>query len=173
MGMSLLLSLVAVAALLAGLWIAFQAVKHKRKMPRNGIAAIGAGIASLLLAQALEPAGVKTQGCEAASPELAAAILEGAPGATLKDVWVARTDDRPNWYFVAGQFTNPRVFGDEPNPAVWATNSLTVGEGRIYAVNAFAVEGSQWGNGPRTDLAFSVGEEGARRALVCSNSVAH
>lgn len=119
---------------------------------------------------AATPVPTPDSACTAASPELVAAILQGAPGATLTNVQVTRSGEHEQAYYVAGQFTNPRLLDDQAHTAIWATNELD-GTGSIFSVSGFALQGSQWGDGTRTQAEFSSAAPDAAQAARCSEAL--
>jgi hypothetical protein len=77
-----------------------------------------------------------------------------------------KSNDFNSVYFVAAAIYGPGM-GQKGVIGVWATNNLTPGQGLIYAVDAVALEFSDWGDGRRTDAQMSVVSDGASEAADC------
>ncbi|HWH13285.1 MAG TPA: hypothetical protein VNT51_00955 [Miltoncostaeaceae bacterium] len=68
---------------------------------------------------------------------------------------------------VAGRF---RPQGSDPLVGVWVTNDVSSqGPGLVYAVDPFAEQFSDWGDGDQTDAGFSANDDGVDEAKACLN----
>lgn len=103
--------------------------------------------------------------CLAVSDEAASALESGldvSTGVAVDDWASVKSSDFDSVYFVAGHLTGPAV--DEVG--VWATNQLD-GTGMYFAVDAMALEFSDWGDAGSTDAAMSMSDDGAQEAVDC------
>lgn len=103
------------------------------------------------------------------------ADIEGGlhDGITLSHVWVVKSDDFANVWFVAGQLESDVIEFEDSDVGVWAVGSITedgeyTGVGLIYAVGGYAVEFSNWGDGGRTEAQLSINDDGAEEAMECA-----
>lgn len=78
-----------------------------------------------------------------------------------------KSKDYANVYFIAAAIQGPGMGDGSQSIGVWASDSLTVGGGLIFAVDAFANEFSDWGDGGATSSQLSMADDGARAAKAC------
>lgn len=115
-----------------------------------------------------KPAAVSR--CSPASPALVDTVAEGLTvtgGGSLKGAYVVKSNDFNKAYFVAANIVGQGLSGQDTG--VWVTNSES-GQGSVYAVNAFAKEFSDRGDGGQTDAGFSMNDDGAREVEACAKS---
>ena len=104
--------------------------------------------------------------CRSASAA-AARIAEGLTvdgGGSLRYAQAVRSSEFDSVWFVAAEIDGAGIEADG-DVGVWATNDLS--DGLIFSVNALAREFSDWGDGGRTDAAFSMANDGAEEARDC------
>ena len=144
-------------------------VKEKK---RRGKGCLGflliMGIAVVIVGAAVsgsgddEPSGT-TDRCAPVDASLVTAIEEGLRGNTLARAEAVKSDDFESAWFIAGIVEEA---GSEP--ALWVINDISQGgAGVMYSVNDVARDVSDWGDGTRTDAAFSPSDDGASEALSC------
>jgi hypothetical protein len=88
----------------------------------------------------------------------------------IKSVWAVRSDDFERVWFVAAEITGP---GIEPKQAIglWAIpGELDVPSAGAWSVNPFALEFSDWADGPGSDAQLSEFDDGAQEALSCASA---
>jgi hypothetical protein len=110
--------------------------------------------------------------CEPAGSAQSEAIRIGVKGvADYNDVasqaWAVRSNDFVGVWFVATEITGP---GIDPGEVigVWAMGGEKESPAGIFSVNAYALEFSDWGDGPRSDAGFSMEDDGAREVEACA-----
>lgn len=111
---------------------------------------------------ATTPAAAAT--CEAASPQLIAAISTGLKiqgGGSLRAGQAAKSTALEKVWMVSADLEGPGLTAKD-NLATWATNVLA-GGGSIFSVDAFAREFSQWGSGP----GFALSDPGVAESRAC------
>lgn len=107
--------------------------------------------------------------CEPVDDALVDGISEGLTvdgGGSLRNARAVRSEDYEKVWFVAADLQGESLEGSE-DIGIWATNSLTVGEGLIMAVGGYATEFSDWGDGGQTDAQLSINDDGAQEARGC------
>lgn len=144
-------------------------VKEKK---RRGKGCLGflliMGIAVVIVSAAVSGSGDdestgNADRCEPVDASLTAAIEEGLNGSTLARAEAVKSDDFESAWFIAGVME-----GSESEPALWVTNDISQGgAGVLYSVNDVARDVSDWGDGTRTDAAFSPTDDGASEAIGC------
>jgi hypothetical protein len=77
-----------------------------------------------------------------------------------------KSNDYVNVYFIAAAIHGLSM-GDNGQIGVWASNSLSLADGIIYAVGGMATEFSDWGDGGKTDFQLSLADDGFRDAVTC------
>ena len=92
-------------------------------------------------------------------------------GVTLSDVWVTKSDDFENVWFVGAKL-NGLGLDEDTHVAVWATSLINedgeyTGTGLIFSVGGFANEFSDWGDGGSTDAEMSLSDDGAEEVQEC------
>ena len=105
--------------------------------------------------------------CQPAPAILLDSIAEGLTvdgGGGLRNGWTVRSNDYQQAYFVAAEITGPGMDG---TVGIWVTTDPS-NPGLIFAVDTFAKEFSDWGDGGSTDAAFSQASDGAREAKACA-----
>jgi hypothetical protein len=98
-------------------------------------------------------------------------------GVTLSDVWVTKSDDVENVWFVGAKL-NGLGLDDDTHVAVWATSLINedgeyTGSGLIFSVGGFANEFSDWGDGGSTDAEMSLSDDGAEDVQECVEGAAN
>ena len=83
----------------------------------------------------------------------------------LSNGWAVKSSDYKNVYMIAAVF---RGAGFE-NVGVWASNSLQPGGGLIMAVDGYAQEFSDWGDGDKTDARIRSTDDGVSEAKKCAD----
>lgn len=109
------------------------------------------------------------QSCQPASAALLASIAEGLTvngGGRLVNGWTVRSNDFQRIHFLAASIVGPGL-EDQRTIGLWAIND-PANPTIAYAVNGAAVEFSDWGDGSKTDAAFSINDDGAGPALDCA-----
>lgn len=132
----------------------------------------GGGDTDTNTAPAAEPEPVEVSPepsrCMPVSPELLAAIAsgveEGVGELTLTEGAAVKSDDYSEVYLVAGKLKAPGVDGDI---GVWATNSLTPGQGLTLAVDGFAQEFTVWPDGGKSSAEVTQSADGYDEAREC------
>jgi len=107
--------------------------------------------------------------CVAVAPAVARAIATGLEGGPKRFEATAavRSRDYERAWMVAGRF---RPQGSDPLVGVWVTNDVSSqGPGLVYAVDPFAEQFSDWGDGDQTDAGFSANDDGVDEAKACLN----
>jgi hypothetical protein len=96
------------------------------------------------------------------------AIATGAEqrtgGIKLTRAFAVKSTEHANAYYIAARFTAPGV---DEQTGVWASNSLTPGQGIILAVDGFAKEFTDWGDADKTDAGMTSADKGAKKAEDC------
>lgn len=109
--------------------------------------------------------------CVPASPQQLAAIRAGVKGIQesndVRDGYAVRSTDFQRAWFVAAKIFGPGA-ENGTDPGVWVMAGEQDNPAGIYSVNAFAREFSDWGDGSKTDAAFSMENDGAREAETCA-----
>lgn len=95
--------------------------------------------------------------------------LTAAGGGTMRNGWAVKSSDFSKVWFLAAEMD---FAGAEGNGeiGVWAVNDLTPFYGTIFSVNSFALEFTNWGNGPATSAQLSMNDDGASEAEACVKS---
>ena len=95
--------------------------------------------------------------------------LTAAGGGTLRNGWAVVSADYSKVWFLAAEMD---FAGAEGNGeiGVWAVNDLAPYYGTIFSVNSFALEFTDWGNGPATSAQISMSDDGASEAEACVKS---
>jgi hypothetical protein len=95
--------------------------------------------------------------------------LTAAGGGTLRNGWAVVSTDYSKVWFLAAEMD---FAGAEGNGeiGVWAVNDLAPYYGTIFSVNSFALEFTDWGNGPATSAQLSMSDDGASEAEACVKS---
>ncbi len=91
------------------------------------------------------------------------------PGNSITEAYAIKAGERENAYFVAAAITGDGLNTGDAQ-ALWVTNDdVTVDphSGLVFSVNGGALAFSDWGDGTKTDAAFSSTEDGAQDALDC------
>lgn len=111
--------------------------------------------------------------CEPVDDALVSAIGEGltVDGGSLRNARAAKSGDHQEVWFVAADIQAGGLEGPG-DIGVWATNSLTAGEGLVYSVDEVAKELSDWGDGGQTDARLSANDDGAQEAKGCVEAIA-
>jgi hypothetical protein len=105
--------------------------------------------------------------CVSVSAAMMDAVASGAQDRTgLMPVAAAavKSPDFSSVYFVAMEFS---ATGIDNQVGVWATNSLTPGDGLILSASSMAKEFTVWPDAAATDAAISAGDPGIRAAEAC------
>lgn len=105
--------------------------------------------------------------CQPAPAILLDSIAEGLTvngGGDLRNGWTVHSNDFQKAYFVAAEITGSGMGG---SVGLWVTNDPN-NPTMLFSVNTMAKEFSQWGDGTKTDAAFSQADDGAREALDCA-----
>ena len=105
--------------------------------------------------------------CEEIGPKLLESLatsLTVQGSGTIRGARAVRSSAHANAYYVAAEIGGP---GMKSAVGLWATNSITDPD-LLYSVNNMAITFSEWGDGRRTDAAFSASDPGARAALACA-----
>jgi hypothetical protein len=95
--------------------------------------------------------------------------LTAAGGGTMRNGWAVKSSDFSKVWFLAAEMDFAGAEGDG-EIGVWAVNDLTPFYGTIFSVNSFALEFTNWGNGPATSAQISMSDDGASEAEACVKS---
>lgn len=109
--------------------------------------------------------------CVVVRPVILRAIEEGltvSGGGSLRNGRAVRSRDFERAYFVAAEIQGAGMEG-RGDIGVWVTNRLNEARG-FFSVNGSANEFSDWGDGGRTDAAFSMSDDGASEAEECARA---
>jgi hypothetical protein len=109
--------------------------------------------------------------CEKVSSALLNAIAEGltvSGSGTLRSGYAVKSKDFSKVYMVAADIQGVGMEGTD-EVGVWATNSLD-GSGSIFAVDGFAQEFSDWGDGDTTDANITQSSDGVSEARECASN---
>ena len=109
--------------------------------------------------------------CEKVSSALLNAIAEGltvSGGGRLRNGYAVKSKDFSKVYMVAADIQGAGMEGNS-EVGVWATNSLDIG-GLIFAVDGFAQEFSDWGDGDTTDANITQSSDGVSEAKECASN---
>jgi len=90
-------------------------------------------------------------------------------GGWLRFGQAVRSDDFHRAYFVAADIQGPGLNGPD-EIGVWVTNRID-GSAGFASVDGYALEFSDWGDGGRTDAAFSMTNDGAQEAKDCADAL--
>lgn len=113
-------------------------------------------------------APVRPSNCETPSEALVVRLSEGLKaGVTLENMQAVKSADYSNVYFVSAVIVGPGVSGRPTG--TWATNRLD-GSGVTYSVDGYANQFSPWGDGGKTQAAFSMSRNGARASADCAKT---
>lgn len=106
--------------------------------------------------------------CEPVDDALVTALGEGltVEGGSLRHAQAVKSSDYEEVWFVAADIQADGLEGSD-DIGIWATNSLTMGEGIVYSVDEVAKEFSDWGDGGQTDAQLSANDDGAQEARGC------
>lgn len=107
--------------------------------------------------------------CLPVATEVVKAIASGLTvtnGGTLRPARAVRSGDYERVFFVSAEIDGPGLEGDG-EVGTWATNRIDSARGLIFAVDAFAREFSDWGDGRKTDAEFSLERDGAEESRSC------
>jgi len=109
--------------------------------------------------------------CESVSADFLDGIETGLTvqgGGSLGAASAVKSGDFESVWFVAAEINGSGMEGSG-EVGVWATNSDPSGpvSGTIYAVNGFATEFSDWGEGATTDAGITMADDGAQEAESC------
>lgn len=106
--------------------------------------------------------------CMPVSAAMRNAIATGAGkttgGIKLSRAAAVKSTEHAKAYYIAARFVAP---GIDEQTGVWASNSLTPGEGIILAVDGFAQEFTDWPDADTTDAAMKPTDESATKATEC------
>ncbi len=115
---------------------------------------------------------VASNRCEVVPGEIAYNLEQGLTvtgGGTLRSVQAVRSNDYRRVWFVSGDLEGSGLEGEQI--ATWATNSLDPSQPAGFAsVNSFALEFSNWTNGPDTDAQLSMDDDGAEESQECASA---
>lgn len=118
-----------------------------------------------------QAATVLTSRCVPASAAQIEIIRAGIKGVdTNNDIgtaWAVKTNDFAKAWFVAGSIQGP---GINPGDAIglWALGGeLETPSAGALSVNSFALQFSDWADGPKSDAHLSTSNDGAQEALNC------
>lgn len=110
----------------------------------------------------------KPTGCEEVSSALGEAIAEGGTGELTWERGAAvKSPDHEGAYYVAGVVSDGA--GNEVT-GIWATTSMTAGEGIILSVDGFADRFTNWPKSDEKTGSMSVADDGAKSAKDCLES---
>jgi len=116
------------------------------------------------------PPDMRSVRCRRAPKALVQAIESGLTvtgGGGLRRGWMVRSRDFEKVYFVAAVIAD--ATGAKQGIGLWATDRGYREYGTIFAVNGFANEFSDWGDGGKTDAQFSQFDDGATEAESCAS----
>jgi len=88
----------------------------------------------------------------------------------IQSVWAVRSNDYERVWFVAAEIVGP---GIQPKQAIglWAIpGELEQPSAGAWSVNGFALEFSDWANGPNSDANLSMYDDGAQEAILCAST---
>lgn len=89
--------------------------------------------------------------------------LDKSAGLTIASAQAVKSTDFKNVYMIAALLNGPGV---KNQVGVWASNSLE--EGGFFSVDGFALEFSDWADGPKSDANITLTSEGVDEAKDCA-----
>lgn len=115
------------------------------------------------------PATTEASRCLPVAAEVVEAIATGLTvtgGGTLRSARAVRSADYVRIYFVSAEIDGSGMDGDG-EVGTWALNRIDSVAGLIFAVDGFARNFSDWGDGRKTDAEFSLARDGAEESRGC------